>query len=104
MINRYGWKIVSLGAAILTVLLAVPADSATLKANRVDVEYIPPKSSAHDVLYSLVRERRVLEKIRDLLERLRRRRLRMRRRRPASENAPTGFYRDSLATASSMLA
>ena len=67
MINRYGWKIVSLGAAILTLLLAVPADSATLKANRVDVEYVPPKSSAHDVLYKLVRERRVLEKIRDLL-------------------------------------
>ena len=67
MINRYGWKIVSLGAAVLTVLLAVPADSATLKANRVDVEYVPPKSSAHDVLYKLVRERRVLEKIRDLL-------------------------------------
>ena len=63
--NRY--KIVSLAAAILTALLAVPADSATLKANRVDVEYVPPKSSAHDVLYKLVRERRVLEKIRDLL-------------------------------------
>ena len=50
MINRYGWKIVSLGAAILTLLLAVPADSATLKANRVDVEYVPPKSSAHDCI------------------------------------------------------
>jgi hypothetical protein len=64
MINRYGWK---LGAAILAALLAVPADSATLKANRVDVEYISPKSSTYNVLYNLVRERRVLEKIRDLL-------------------------------------
>jgi hypothetical protein len=67
MINRDGWKIVSLGAAILTFLLAVPADSATLKPNRVDVEYVPPKSSAHDSLYKLVQERRLLEKIRDLL-------------------------------------
>src|SRR5579864_4023946 len=32
-----------------------------------EVQYVPPKSSAHDELYKLVRERRVLEKIRDLL-------------------------------------
>jgi hypothetical protein len=57
--------IASLGATILT--LAAPADAAKLAPNRVDIEYRPPKSPAHDVLYKLVRERRVLEKIRDLL-------------------------------------
>jgi hypothetical protein len=67
MINRRGWTVVYLGAAILTFLIAVPADAAALKPNRVDVEYVPPKSSAHDALYKLVQERRLLEKIRDLL-------------------------------------
>jgi hypothetical protein len=65
MINRR--RVVLLGATILTFLIAVPAGAATLKPNQVDVEYVPPKSSAHDPLYKLVRERRLLEKIRDLL-------------------------------------
>jgi hypothetical protein len=65
MINRR--KVVLLGATILTFLIAVTADAATLESNRVDVNYVPPKSSAHDELYKLVRERRVLEKMRDLL-------------------------------------
>jgi hypothetical protein len=70
MINRDGRKIVSLGAALLTFLLAFPADAATLEPNRVDVEHVPPKSSAHDPVYKLVQERPILEKIRDLLEHL----------------------------------
>jgi hypothetical protein len=67
MIKRRIWTVLSLGAAILTVLIAVQADAASLKPNRVDVEYVPPKSSAHNELFKMVRERRVLEKIRDLL-------------------------------------
>jgi hypothetical protein len=67
MIKRRIWTVLSLGAAILTVLIAVPADAASLKPNRVDVIYVSPKSSAHDELFKMVRERRVLEKIRDLL-------------------------------------
>ena len=70
MINRHGWTIASLSATLLTFLTAFPADAATLEPNRVDVEYVPPKSSAHDPVYKLVQERRVLEKIRDLLTRL----------------------------------
>jgi hypothetical protein len=69
MISRSGL----LGIAILTFLIVVPADAApfkpdapALKPNRVDVEYVPPKSSAHEALYKLVQERRLLEKIRDL--------------------------------------
>jgi hypothetical protein len=70
MINRRGCTVVSLGATILTLLMGVPAVAATLQPNRLDVEYVPPKSSAHDLMYKLVRERRVLEKIRDLLVQL----------------------------------
>jgi hypothetical protein len=65
MINRRG--VVLLGATILTFLMAVPANAATLQPNRIDVQYVPPKSSAHGLLYKLVQERRVLERIRDLL-------------------------------------
>ena len=71
-------RIALLRAAILTFLIAVSADAAPfkpdaaeLKPNRVDVEYVPPKSSAHESLYKLVQERRLLEKIRDLLAPLR---------------------------------
>jgi hypothetical protein len=71
MINRRGWTVVYLGAAILTYLIAGPADASALKPNRVDVEYLPPKSSVHDALYKLVQERRLLEKMRDLLAPLR---------------------------------
>ena len=70
MIQRSGF----LNVAILTFLITAPAnatpfkpDAAALKPNRVDVEYVPPKSSAHDTLYKLVQERHLLEKIRDLL-------------------------------------
>ena len=44
-----------------------PADAAALKPNRVDIEYQPPKSSAHDSVYKLAQEERLLEIIRDLL-------------------------------------
>src|SRR5579864_7087139 len=69
MMRRRG--LVSLGVTILTLLIATPSDAATLRPNRVDVEYEAPKSSAHDTLYRLVQERRLLEKIRDLLAPLR---------------------------------
>jgi len=67
MIIRRGCTVVSLGAIILIFLMGVPADAATLQSNRIDVQYVPPKSSAHGLLYKLVQERRVLEEIRDLL-------------------------------------
>jgi len=53
--------------AVLALIAATTANGAALKPNRVDVEYVPPKSSAHDALYKVVQERRVLERIRDLL-------------------------------------
>jgi len=47
------------------------AASTAAEPNRVDVEYAPPKSSAHDALYRLVQELNLLEKTRDLLAPLR---------------------------------
>jgi hypothetical protein len=70
MISRTIWTAVavSVAATVLTCLTAVRAEATTLEPNRVDVEYVPPKSSAHDALYKLLREQRVLEEIRNLLE------------------------------------
>jgi hypothetical protein len=62
MIIRRGCTVVSLGAIILIFLMGVPAGAATLQPNRIDVQYVPPKSSAHDLLYKLMQERHVLEK------------------------------------------
>jgi hypothetical protein len=50
-----------------TLEAEVPADAAALMPNRVDLQYLPPKSSAHDSVYKLVQEERLLETIRDLL-------------------------------------
>jgi hypothetical protein len=71
MDSRTRWTIVSFGATILAFLIAIPAHAAALKPNRVEVEYVPPKTSAHDSLYRLVRDRHLLEQIRDLLAPLR---------------------------------
>ena len=65
------WTIVSLGATILGYLIVIPANGAVFKPNRVEVEYVLPKTSAHDSLYRLVRDRHLLEQIRDLLAPLR---------------------------------
>jgi len=50
MIIRRRCTVVSLGAIILIFLMGVPAGAATLQPNRIDVQYVPPKSSAHDLL------------------------------------------------------
>lgn len=42
-----------------------------LKAERIDISYVAPKSADHEPLYKLLKERQVLEKIRDLLKPLR---------------------------------
>jgi hypothetical protein len=72
MINRTIWTAVaaSVGAAVLVMICMteVSAEAATLEPDRVDIEHVPPKSSAHKELYKLVREQRILEEIRDLLE------------------------------------
>ena len=41
--------------AVLALTAATSVDAAALKPNRVDIEYVPPKSSAHDELLLLPR-------------------------------------------------
>src|SRR5262245_22140427 len=41
------------------------------KPDRIDISYVAPKSAAYQPLYSLLKERRALEKIRDILKPLR---------------------------------
>jgi hypothetical protein len=42
-----------------------------LKPNRIDISYVAPNSANHQALYSLLKERQALEKIRDILTPLR---------------------------------
>jgi hypothetical protein len=58
-----------------TGLALVAPDAAARKAgtapNRIDINYVPPKSADQQPVYQLLKERQALEKIRDLLSPLR---------------------------------
>lgn len=45
--------------------------SAKLRSNRIDIAYVEPKSAPNQPVYKLLKEHRVLEKIRELLRPLR---------------------------------
>ena len=56
--------------SFLLALAAVPAiakDSAKLRADRIEISYVAPKNPSHEGLYRLLKERRVLERIKGLL-------------------------------------
>ena len=57
--------------AVLAILAATATTAADLKPNRVDIQYMPPKSSDYESLYKRVQERRRLEIIRHMLAPLR---------------------------------
>jgi hypothetical protein len=48
-----------------------PVDAARLKPNRIDIEYVTPKSRDHQKLFEIAKERRLLEKLRVILAPLR---------------------------------
>ncbi len=50
---------------------AVAEKSSALRADRIQISYVPPKNSVHEALFQLLRERRVLEKFKGLLSALR---------------------------------
>ena len=55
-------------AAILTILISTgAANAASPRPNRSDIQYVEPKSADHQALVQLLKERRVLERLRDLL-------------------------------------
>ena len=72
-------RIVSAAIAAGLVLIAANAEAAatparvapSFKPDRIDISYIEPKSADHQPLYKLLKERRTLEKIRDILKPLR---------------------------------
>jgi hypothetical protein len=45
--------------------------SANLRADRIQISYVPPKNSAHEAVFQLLKQRRVLEKFKGLLSALR---------------------------------
>ena len=42
-----------------------------LRADRIQISYVPPKNSAHETIFQLLKERRTLEKFKGLLSALR---------------------------------
>ena len=50
---------------------AAARKSSILRADRIQISYVPPKNSAHEALFQLLKERRVLEKFKGLLSALR---------------------------------
>ena len=51
--------------------LAVAQKSSNLRSDRIQTSYVPPKNSAHENLFRLLKERRVLEQFKGLLSALR---------------------------------
>lgn len=50
---------------------AAAQKSPVLRTDRIQISYVPPKNSAHDALFQLLKERRVLEQFKGLLSALR---------------------------------
>jgi len=55
----------------VSVAPAVHAQSKNAKPNRIDVRYVAPKSAEHQQLFDLIKERRALERIQELLKPIR---------------------------------
>ncbi|MGB6316307.1 MAG: DUF4344 domain-containing metallopeptidase [Pseudolabrys sp.] len=49
----------------------VAAKQSILRADRIQISYVPPKNSAHETIFQLLKERRTLEKFKGLLSALR---------------------------------
>ena len=57
--------------AVLNSDLVMAKKSSQPRSDRIQVSYVPPKNSAHESLFKLLKERQVLERFRDLLSPLR---------------------------------
>ena len=56
---------------VATFGVAVARESATLRTNQIEIEYSAPKNTAHEHIYRLMRERKVLERFKEYLSPLR---------------------------------
>jgi hypothetical protein len=62
--------LIVMGASLNSEYAAAEKSSA-LRADRIQVSYVPPKNAAHQAVFRLLKERRVLEKFKGLLSALR---------------------------------
>jgi hypothetical protein len=62
---------VRIAAAFATLMFAADGHAASYKANRIDIQYVEPKSPAHQPVFQQLKERRVLERLRDFLSPIR---------------------------------
>jgi hypothetical protein len=53
------------------IAVAVAGEPDGLRQDRIEVEYLKPKNAAHDNVYGLMRERKVLERLKEFLSPLR---------------------------------
>jgi len=58
-------------AIVSTFAAVVARESAALQTDRVEIEYVTPKNAAHEPIYQLMRERKVLERFKEYLSPLR---------------------------------
>jgi Putative metallopeptidase len=58
-------------ATVSTFAGAVGRDTTALRPNRIEIEYVTPKNAAHEHIYRLMRERKVLERFKEYLSPLR---------------------------------
>ena len=66
----------SLFAVLILAAMGLHSDPAfaqksKLRADRIQIEYVPPKNPDHEPLFRLMKERRVLEKFKEFLSPLR---------------------------------
>ena len=65
---------IAVAALISLAVLSAPAQAqrkSSLRTDQVRTEYVPPKDPKHQAIYDTLRERRVLERLRELLSPLR---------------------------------
>jgi hypothetical protein len=60
--------ILIMAGSALSCLPAVAAGPAALKADQIQIAYLPPKNPEHRPIYEIVQERRILERFKDYLE------------------------------------
>ena len=58
-------------AMVSTFGAAVARETVALRTNRVEIAYVTPKNAAHEHIYRLMRERKVLERFKEYLSPLR---------------------------------
>jgi hypothetical protein len=56
---------------VAPLLAATAVQAQPAKPNRIDIQYVPPKSADHQQIYDLLRQQKALEKLRELLSPLR---------------------------------